>query len=257
MSNKFNINPAFTSIKNEVLDFILHFPNQGVQLYKGSRNELKFKKIGDIQVNIKHFKTPHVINRLAYHYLRKSKAERSFLYASKLQEMGIGTPQPIAFQDNYSLFGTQDSYYASEHIEADFSFRELENLKDISLRNKILQAFTKFTFSMHEHNVYFKDHSRGNTLMKKIGEEYRFYLVDLNRMQFKSLTTKERIQNFERLSTKEDVTDVMAKAYASLIKLPVEDVTKQMKYYAKEYHEGFQRKRKLKNKWMFWRKHKA
>lgn len=254
MSNKFRINPKFSTLKHEVLEFIFHFPNQGIQLYKGSRNELRFKKIGDIDVNIKHFKTPHLVNRWAYHYLRKSKAERSFLYASKLQEMGIGTPQPIAFQDNYDLLGTKDSYYASEHIEADFSFRELENFVDISLRNKILEAFTRFTFLMHEKNVFFKDHSRGNTLMKKIGEEYHFYLVDLNRMQFKTLTTQERIQNFERLSTKEDVIEVMAKEYASLIDLPVEEVATPMKHYAKAYHEGFQRKRELKNRWMFWRK---
>lgn len=254
MKTKFEIALKFNFIKDEILQFIHSFQHQGNLLYKGSRNELRYKQIEAIQLNVKHFKTPHFFNRLAYLYVRKSKAERSFLNAKKLLTLGIGTPQPIAFLDHYTFFGTLDSYYASEHIEADFSFRELENFTDIGFRNKILEAFTKFTFNMHENNVYFKDHSRGNTLMKKQGEEYFFYLVDLNRMQFKTLTYEERIQNFERLSTKEDVLEVMGKTYAKLINHPTQNVVNEMILAAKKYHDGFQRKRALKNKWMFWRK---
>lgn len=256
MKTKYEIAPKFYSIKEEILGFINHFQTQGSLLYKGSRNELRFQKIQDVHLNIKHFKTPHLINRLAYLYVRKSKAERSYLNASKLLELGISTPKPIAFLDRYSILGTLDSYYASEHIEADFSFRELENFTDIPLRNKILEAFTNFTFQMHENNIYFKDHSRGNTLMKKIGEEYHFYLVDLNRMQFKQLTYQERINNFERLSTKKDVLEVMAKQYAKLIKESPQKVINEMILAANNYHDAFQRKQQLKQKWMFWRKKK-
>lgn len=257
MKQKFQLHTNTSLSEKEFLSFVEEFPRRGTQLYKGSRNELRFEKIGDVCVNIKHFKPPHFINRLAYHYIRKSKAERSFIYASKLISLGIGTPKPLAFLDKYSLFGTLDSYYASEHIEADFSFRELENFTDTKLRDEVLKAFAGFTYQMHENRIFFKDHSRGNTLMKKEGDSYQFYLVDLNRMQFKSLSLEERIQNFERLSTKEEVIKVMAYAYADLIQLPREEVFQQMKNFAMAYHDGFQKKQAQKNKWLFWRKKKS
>jgi hypothetical protein len=37
---------------------------------------------------------------------------------------GIGTPKPVAFYENYRLFGLKESYYVCEHINADFELIE-------------------------------------------------------------------------------------------------------------------------------------
>jgi hypothetical protein len=54
----------------------------------------------------------------------KSKAKRSFEYATILLENGIGTPQPLAHYENYNLDRITDSYYVSEHLETELT---LEN----------------------------------------------------------------------------------------------------------------------------------
>jgi hypothetical protein len=43
---------------------------------------------------------PHLINKIVYKKFRKSKARRSYEYATLLLDKGIGTPQPIAFLEN-------------------------------------------------------------------------------------------------------------------------------------------------------------
>ena len=79
------------------------------------------------------------------------------------------------------------------------------------------KPFTRFTYNLHENNVNFLDHSPGNTLIKKDRSGYDFYLVDLNRMEFKQMTLLDRIKNFSRLSHSEDVVKIMSCEYAKCI----------------------------------------
>ena len=63
----------------------------------GDRNTIKIINIEGINVNFKAFKIPNIFNQIAYRFFRKSKAQRSFEYAKKLIELGIGSPKPLAF----------------------------------------------------------------------------------------------------------------------------------------------------------------
>jgi hypothetical protein len=63
-------------------------------------------------------------------------------------DKGIGTPQPIAFLENW--IGLQDSYYASEHLAAELTFRELVEISDYPDHENILRQFTRFSFDLHE-----------------------------------------------------------------------------------------------------------
>ena len=69
-------------------------------------------------------------------------------------------------------------------MNCDLTFRELTKDLNYPDHEIILRAFTRFTFQLHENGINFLDHSPGNTLVKKVGKEYEFYLVDLNRMNF-------------------------------------------------------------------------
>jgi hypothetical protein len=134
----------------EILRYIKEFNSDlGTVFGSGDRNVIKLFDLNG-QTNIKSFKVPNIVNKVAYKYFRKSKAKRSFEYATILLENGIGTPQPLAYYENYNSIGLLDSYYVSEHLETDLTFRELVEVPDYPDHENILRQFTKFTFNLHE-----------------------------------------------------------------------------------------------------------
>lgn len=234
--------------------FIDAFSTSGKLLGNEKRNSIKLFELDAKTVNIKSFKVPNIFNKIAYKFLRKSKAQRSFEYAEKLLSLGIGTPHPIAYYEFCKGLFFDKSYYVSEHIDYHLTYREL--IRDLQYpdHENILRAFTRFTFKLHENNVHFLDHSPGNTLIKKEEGVYKFFLVDLNRMQFKPLSYQERIQNFERLSKHESMVKIMSEEYAKLIDKPYEEVFSLMWKLTQEYQQKFHSKRKLKKQLKFWKK---
>ena len=68
---------------------------------------------------------------------------------------------------------------------------------DLDFRDDIIKKFTYFTHNLHENGIMFLDHSRSNTLVKKHNDDYRFYLIDLNRMKFKSLSMRKDLKILE------------------------------------------------------------
>ena len=101
---------------------------------------------------------------------------------------------------------------------------------------------------LHEKGVYFLDHSPGNTLIKKQEQGYKFYLVDLNRMKFKSLSYNERIKNFDRLSKHENMVKIMSDEYAKCIDKNPEEVFDLMWKYTNQFRTKIRRKKNLKKK---------
>jgi len=234
--------------KTDILNLIYHFNEAGRILLGGKRNVLKIFKFEGKKINIKSFKTPNAFNKIVYRFFRKSKAERSFEYANQLISNNIGTPFPIAFAENKSGLTFKDSYYVSEHLDCDLTFRELVTDPDYPNHEEILRAFTRFTFNMHEQEIEFLDHSPGNTLIQLNNGDYKFFLVDLNRMNFKKLNFEERMKNFSRLTPKREMIEVMANEYANLINKPETGVFEKMWFFTNQFQQKFHRKQALKKK---------
>lgn len=232
---------------------VANFNSQGRILGDGDRNTIKLFDFGDRTVNVKSFKKPNLINKVAYKYFRKSKAERSYLYANALLEKGILTPQPIAYFENTDFIGLKDSYYLSEHLEYDLTYRELVENPNYPDHENILRQFTAFTWKLHSKNILFKDHSPGNTLIVKKGTKYDFYLVDLNRMEFRPLSFEERIKNFERISSKKKMVQIMSDEYAKLSGAHYLETESLMWKLVSEFQHKYHRKIRLKQKYLFWR----
>jgi tRNA A-37 threonylcarbamoyl transferase component Bud32 len=212
-----HFNPNYESKKSQVLGFISQFHDKGETVVNGARNVIKSFDLEGKKINIKSFKTPNAFNSIVYKYIRKSKAKRSFEYASKLLDSTILTPFPIAYIEEFSALGLQSSYYISEHIDYDFDFRDLIHQPKFPDRINILQQFTEFTFKLHENKVNFYDHSPGNTLIvKKENSDYDFYLIDLNRMSFQTMDFDKRMHNFRRLWLSKTMLKIMADTYSKL-----------------------------------------
>lgn len=239
------------AFKNDLIDAIQNFDN--IKGGLGKRNVIKMVKIDTVNLNIKAFKIPNIINRIVYNFFRKSKAQRSYEYANRLIELGVGTPKPIAFFEYKTSFLFGKSFYVSEQLDCDLTYRELT--KDFNYPNydAILRAFTRFTYNLHEKGVHFLDHSPGNTLIKKNKTSYDFYLVDLNRMNFGSLDFYTRIKNFARLTIHKSMVEVMSDEYAKCLGADYNKVFNLMWKETEAFQEKFHRKKRLKKRFKFWK----
>jgi hypothetical protein len=239
--------------KETILNYLRNFNSEGESLNDGQRNSIKIFDLEAQKINIKSFKIPNAVNKIVYRFFRKSKAERSFEYANHLVLNKIGTPFPIAFAENKSGLTFKESYYVSEHLDCDLTFRELVTNPNYPNHEEILRAFTRFTFKLHEQEIEFLDHSPGNTLIQLNNGDYKFFLVDLNRMNFKKLNFEERMKNFARLTPKKEMIEVMANEYAHLMNKPEVEVFEKMWLFTNQFQEKFQRKKELKKKLKFWK----
>ena len=253
---KINIHANFQKHNLNLLKFITVFNTSGILFGDGQRNKIKLFELEGKTINIKSFKVPNLINKIAYKYFRKSKARRSFEYATTLLEKGIGTPQPIAYFENYDTVGLRDSYYVSEHLQCDLTYRELVEIPDFPDNENILRQFTQFSFDLHEKGIEFLDHSPGNTLIKKnIEGNYDFFLVDLNRMDFHDeMDFDSRMKNFSHLTPKKEMIAIMSNEYSKVYPAQKEeDIFEKMWFYTNNFQERFARKRLLKKKLFFWK----
>lgn len=253
MKKIFNFN--FKAFEAELTKFIKDFQISGTLFGDGQRNTIKLFELEGKTINVKSFKIPNFINKIAYSYFRKSKARRSFEYATILLEKGIGTPQPIAYFENQDWIGLKDSYYVSEHLDCDLTFRELVEIPDYPDSENILKLFTRFSFDLHQKGIEFLDHSPGNTLIKKVSDnQYQFYLVDLNRMNFhQTMDFDSRMKNLSHLTPYKEMVAVMSAEYAKLNNTSFEDVFEKMWFYTHEFQQKYYRKKRLKAKLFFWK----
>lgn len=202
--------------KKQVLEIINSFNEKG-EIFYAKRNTIKIFQVGAEEWNIKSFKVPHLINKIAYKFFRKSKAQRSFEYANYLLQHGVLTPKPIAYLEKYTFLGLGNSFYVSQNLRYDLTFRELIHDSNYPDRENILIQFTDFTFQLHEKGIHFLDHSPGNTLIvAKDVNTYDFYLIDLNRMNFGVMDFKMRMKNFAKLTLTGDMIAIISKRYAEL-----------------------------------------
>lgn len=249
------VSKLFSSLENQLQEIIINYDQKGIVLVDGERNKIKLFDFEGIKINIKSFKKPNFINSIIYKFFRKSKAKRSFENATFLLENKIGTPQPIAYFENFTFFGLRKSFYVCEHLVSDLIFRELVENPNYPDSENILRQFTQFSFDLHEKGIEFLDHSPGNTLIKKVSEkQYEFFLVDLNRMNFhQSMSFEMRMKNLCRLTPHKDMIEIMANEYAKLSGVSEEKTFSTLLELTTNFQERFYRKRRLKKKFMFWK----
>lgn len=254
---QFRIHQDFKNLTQSLVSVIDNFKDQGKDFVVGNRNIIKEFDVEGNNLIVKSFRIPNIINRPVYRFFRKSKARRSYEYALRLLENGIGTPQPVAYFENRGLISLKDSYYISEHLRADLTFRELVKMPDFTDHENILRQFTQFCFLLHEKGIEFTDHSPGNTLIKKRSNDtYAFYLVDLNRMNFHDhMDFNLRMENLKKLTPKEEMVAVMSNEYAKLYTAKSEsEIFTTLWQKTVAFQEKFFRKKRIKKRLKFWKK---
>lgn len=214
MTQTLIVHPDFEAFRAELGQVETLFDASGHSIHK-ARNELRIVEIAAQKMVIKAFKVPHLINRIAYGFLRDSKAKKSYENARKLQQLNIATPQAVACIEErmFGFFGR--SYFVSLYEPYDFTIREALH-HDIEDYQAVLEAFTLFTYGLHVKGVWHEDYSPGNILIRRENDAYRFLLVDINRMDFRVISPQEGCANFSKLWAEPEDLKLMATHYARL-----------------------------------------
>lgn len=206
---KIRLNKDYENFQEFVINIKSYFQNNKQTIHK-ARNELKIIEYNDIDTVVKSFKVPNVLRRVFYTYFRDSKAKKSFDYSIKIKSF---TPKPIGYIEFYENNLLHESYFISEKFEYDFTIREPlldDNFKD---KEKILRSFAKFTYELHQNNIFHNDYSPGNILIKKDENAFTFKIVDINRMKFEELDFQQRAKSFSKLWARDDELEIIANEY--------------------------------------------
>lgn len=233
---KINIYPKYSFLESFIRSVPDIFQKEGESIYKG-RNEVKVFEVEGVRVNIKSFRIPHLINRVVYSSVRKSKAARSYVYALRCLESGVPTPEPIAYVETYRYGWIGHSYYLSIH-EADMRPMKYVYAVADEETKTLLEAYARFTAFIHKQGIYHRDYSLGNVLFDKTPEEgYRFSMIDLNRIDFGPVSPEKGCHAFERSNLHDDQLDWVARVYAEERGMDP-DVCKSL---IKSYHDSYWR----------------
>lgn len=207
------IQPQYKQFESFVRSIPAIFEQQGETIYK-ERNEIKVFDCNGIRLNVKRYRCPGALNRVIYTFFRKSKVERAYEYAIRLNEMGVSTPKPVAYILEKRGGLIELSYLITLQSALKRNFYEFGK-GSLAGREDIIRNFAYFTASLHEKGIYHKDYSPGNILfdVKETGE-IEFTIVDINRMKFGDVGVREGCANFARLWGKQPMFELIAENYA-------------------------------------------
>jgi Lipopolysaccharide kinase (Kdo/WaaP) family. len=206
------INPDYQFLKDFVLSLPETFGTEGTVLYK-VRNEVREIDVAGIKVVVKKFKVPHLINRFAYSYIRKSKARRSYEYAMMLKQNGFGTADPIACMEFRQGGLLTDSYLVTLHCPYSRDFNEFR-FTSLNRREAILRDFAQFTARLHDKGIRHLDYGGGNIMFEQTDHGTEFCLIDINRMAFGKVDMEKGCENFKLLYLREESFRFLAQEYA-------------------------------------------
>ncbi|WP_321516484.1 hypothetical protein [Marinifilum fragile] len=242
------VNPKYKKLKSFINELPQKFDTSGESIYKG-RNEIKVFDCDGVKLNVKSFKIPHLINKVAYAWLRGSKAKHSYEYAIKMISLGADTPEPVACVETLKMGLFNRSYYVSIHHDYNFTIRDLIGF-EFPDKDNILRQFAEYTYyKLHKNGIHHLDYSRGNILIKRLdNEKYQFSVVDINRMRFEKMPYLKGLKNFAQIWASDEELEVVAREYASLNEKDEDEAVRLLIQFDKEHKEKINRKLAIKKK---------
>ena len=168
---------------------------------------------------IKDFRGMYFLNRFAYSIFRKSKAIRSFEHSERLNAMGIQTPGPVAWIDDYAAGLLTRSIFISSYLPYQTLQQYMQDTENEGPDFKItlLKDLAAFALNLHQKGVYHEDFSIGNIFVIPKRDGYDFGLTDLNRMRFlKTISYNEAMNNFRKKQFRPGDLNTFISSYARL-----------------------------------------
>ncbi len=215
---KIKINPKYEQLRTFIEAIPDVFEQEGQEIYN-KRNLIKVLTAPNgTTINVKRYHVPHGPNRLIYSWnIRSPKGKRAYEYAKILKGKGIDTPEPIALIEERNWLGMLGfSYLVTIQCDYGHTLYEVGKAQHVEEYETLAKALAHFAAKVHIHNVLHKDFTPGNILWKQDDEGFHFALVDINRMNFGTVSTKQGLKNLCRFWGPKDFTRILATEYALL-----------------------------------------
>lgn len=244
------INPQFGFLSESLDRFsdIGYFNTNGELLYDVGRNVVKRFLLEGVDVVVKRFGHITAFNRLMYGTVRESKAKRAYLYASKLRELGVSTPEEVAVLETYRKGTLKESYFVSVYSDC----QSLSFLHEFTFGRQelypVLDALSIWIAEIHDKGILHHDLNVGNILYKELPDgEFAFQLIDNNRMTFhRHLTIEERLKNICKLSANFELYHYVMSRYAERLSYDLSQMEMKGLFYKWRLEYGQVCKKKVK-----------
>ena len=236
---------------NNIRNFIKLLPGvmdtEGTYIYGGRRNLIKkFTAPDGTVVNVKRYKIPQGMNKLVYSLgIRKPKGERAYEYATRLQQLGIPTPEAIAYIEQRHLGLLAESFLVTRQCPYTHLLYEMGNANKEQYM-PMAKALARFAYDMHSKGVLHLDFSPGNVLWDYDGNgDFVFSIVDINRMHFGNISIKEGCRSFARLWGPKQFLIEIAHRYAEERNVEPDMCETLVLEYRKRFWKRYQKKREI------------
>lgn len=222
------INPKYSNLAEFVGKLAQKdwFNNNGTVLFDG-RNTIKMFEVDGIKVAVKRFGRLSLPNRIIYGRLRKSKARRAYEYAAKLNQLGINSPEEVAYIEVRKKGLMDQSYFVCLYTDyksmLPFFYQKNLSAQEFSNIEPMLDALAHFLYKVHEAGVIHNDLNYTNILYMDTPnlegpDSFDFTIIDANRMEFhRSLSLEQRMHNLRRLNVSIPAHLYILQKYAGII----------------------------------------
>lgn len=241
---KIVIYPDDMSLQGFIMELPQIFTVTGTLLYNG-RNTVKSFSISGRTLVVKRYKRPNIVQRIAYSFFKKSKAERAYLYARMMRERGINTPHEIAYIEMYEGLLLSDSFFVSEVCTLP-SLNKL--LGNGNFDSDAADSLARQLAVMHEKGVMHGDLNLTNILYEKDRDgRFTFWFIDTNRSSFIHPDKDDCLDNLKRLTHDRELMQYVVSRYAEVrgwdVKETVAGVMEKLKdfEYRRAVHGRFKR----------------
>ncbi|MCM1291166.1 MAG: hypothetical protein NC201_02920 [Prevotella sp.] len=205
------------------------------RVIRQGRNYVAAGEWDGLYVVLKKFRKATWTNHLIYTWIRKSKAERSFLNAHILLNSGFLTPKPLSWSVVKRFGIYSHSYYICSYLPGP-TLREAIDKADNIRKFELLNLYADTMTRMAASGLLLKDSNLGNFILTQTSEgRDALALVDINRLiSGREIKTIEVLHAIGRSGFRGDEFNYIAHRYAQTLKL---DITSDLEKYYKNTHQ--------------------
>lgn len=108
------LNPKYEHPRDAITQLVhpFRFARSGETLHDG-RNTIKHFDCDGLSLAVKRYGHISPLNKVVYGTLRRSKAKRAYLHAARLRDLGVDTPEEVAFVEERHYGILRASYFIS------------------------------------------------------------------------------------------------------------------------------------------------
>lgn len=217
------LNPKYEHLREAITQLIhpFRFARNGVLLHDG-RNTIKRFNCNGTSLAVKRYGRISPLNKIVYGTLRRSKAERAYLHAARLRNLGIDTPEEVAFIEERRCGILQASYFISLYADYRPVMKLIEEkASDADVQMGLFDHLASFIYHIHWAGILHRDLNIGNILCaERETGKFSFQLIDTNRMEFrKNLSMQMRMHNLRRLSCPLTIYLSILESYALIVRV--------------------------------------